>query len=93
LAKREDKDMAFFQILCWQNIPSQIKAWDDFDEVKVDLGLRFTERIDRAAQSQGLTSTDDYLAQWKWSEEQERSGTAQEVAESLKKELENTAKP
>ena len=84
--------MAFFQILCWQDIPSQIKAWDDFDEVKVDLGLRFTERIDRAAQSQGLTSTDDYLAQWKWSDEQERHGTAQEVAEAVKKELENAAK-
>ena len=84
--------MAFFQILSWQDIPSQIKAWDDFDEVKVDLGLRFTERIDRAAQFQGLTSTDDYLAQWKWSEEQERDGTAQEVAEELKKELENAGK-
>ncbi len=47
--------MAFFQILSWQDIPSQIKAWDDFDEVKVDLGLRFTERIDRSAQAQGLT--------------------------------------
>lgn len=84
--------MALFQILSWQDIPSQIKAWDDFDEVKVDLGLRFTERIDRAAQAQGLTSTDDYLAHWKWSEEQERAGTAQEVAESLKKELENAGK-
>ena len=81
--------MAFFQILCWQDIPSQIKAWDDFDEVKIDLGLRFTERIDRAAQLQGLTSTDNYLAELKWSEEQERSGTAQEVAEALKKELES----
>jgi hypothetical protein len=85
----EDNDVAFFQILCWQDIPSQIKAWDDFDEIKVDLGLRFTERIDRAAQSQGLTSTDDYLAQWKWSEEQERAGTAQEVAEAVKKECES----
>jgi len=91
-AKGEDSGMALFQILCWQDIPSQIKAWDDFDEVKVDLGLRFTERIDRAAQSQGLTSTDDYLAQWKWSDEQDRHGTAQEVAEAVKKELENAAK-
>src|SRR5689334_812655 len=73
----EDVAMAFYQILCWQDIPSQIKAWDDYDEVKVDLGLRFTERIDRAAQTQSMTSTDDYLAQWKWSDEQERPGTAQ----------------
>ena len=80
--------MATYQILFWQNIPSQVKAWDDFDEVKVELGAGFPERIDAAAQAQGLTSTDDYLAQWRWSEEQERDGAAQEVAEAIKNELE-----
>jgi hypothetical protein len=83
--------MAVFQVLYWQDIPSQIKAWDDFDEIKMELSQRFADRIDRSAQSQGLTSTDDYLAQWKWSEEQERPGIAQEVAEAVKKELESTA--
>lgn len=82
--------MAQFQILYWQDIPSQIKAWDDFDEIKIDLGPRFADRIDRAAQSQGLTSTDDYLAQWKWSDEQERPGTAPQVAEAIKNEIEST---
>ena len=80
--------MAFYQILSWQEIPSQIKAWDDFDEVKLDLGLRATEKIDAAAQARGLSATDDYLAQWKWSDEQEREGTAKEVGEALKRELE-----
>ena len=84
--------MALYQILYWQDIPSQIKAWDDFDEVKLELSSQFTDRIDRAAQAQGLTSTDDYLAQWKWCDEQERQGAAQEVAEALKKELERTMK-
>jgi len=81
--------MALYQILCWQEIPSQIKASDDHDDVKVDLGVKFTEKIDAAAQARGLTSTDDYLAQWKWSDEEERDGTAQEVADALKKELES----
>ena len=81
--------MALYQILYWQEIPSQIKAWDDLDETKADLGVRFTEKIDAAAQARGLTSTDDYLAQWKWSDEEERDGTAQEVADALKAELEN----
>jgi hypothetical protein len=81
--------MAFYQILNWQDIPSQIKVWDDFDEVKIELPLRFTALIDQAAQSQGLTSTDDYLGQWKWSDEQERDGTAREVAEIIKRELES----
>ena len=47
--------MALFQILSWQEIPSQIKAWDDFDEVKIDLGVRFTEKIDAAAQARGVS--------------------------------------
>ena len=80
--------MAFYQILYWQNIPSQVKAWDDVDETRIELAPRFMTRIDEAAQSQGLTSTDDYLGQWKWGEEQERAGSAAEVAEAVKKELE-----
>jgi hypothetical protein len=80
--------MAFYQILSWQDIPSQFKVWDDFDEVKIELSPRFTARIDQAAQSQGLTSTDDYLSQWKWSDEQEREGSAAEIAEIIRKELE-----
>ena len=83
--------MALYQILYWQNIPSQVKAWDDADEIKVELAPRFMTRIDEAAQSQGLTSTDAYLAQWKWSDEQERDGTAAEVADAVKKELETKA--
>jgi len=80
--------MASYQILYWQDIPSQVKAWDDFDEVKVELGAGIPERIDAAAQAQGLTSTDDYLGQWRWSDEQERDGTAQDVAEAVRAELE-----
>jgi hypothetical protein len=81
--------MALFQILSWQEIPSQIKAWDDFDEVKIDLGVRFTEKIDAAAQARDLAGTDDYLAQWKWSDEEEREGSARGVADAVKSELEN----
>jgi hypothetical protein len=80
--------MALYQILYWQDIPSQIKAWDDFDEVKLELSARFTARADESAQKQGLTSADHYLAQWKWGDEQERAGSAAEVAEAVKKELE-----
>jgi len=81
--------MAFYQILYWQDIPAQVKAWDDFDERKIELAPRFAVRIDQAAQSQGLTGTDEYLGQWKWGDESERAGTAQEVAAAIKKELES----
>jgi len=81
--------MASYQILYWQNLPSQVKAWDDFDEVKAELPARFATRIDQAAQAQGLTSTDDYLAQWRWGEVAERTGSAAEVADAVRRELED----
>ncbi|MCL4703590.1 virulence factor [bacterium] len=83
--------MAFYQILFWQDIPSQVKAWDDFDEVKIEMPPRFTVRIDQEAQAQGLVETDDYLQQWRWSEIMEREGAPEEVASAIRKELETSA--
>jgi hypothetical protein len=80
--------MATYKILYWQEIPTQIKAEDDSDDVTVMLDGKFMEHIDILAARRGLQGSDDYLAQWKWSEEQERDGSAQEVAEALKAELE-----
>lgn len=84
--------MALYQILSWQDIPSQIKAWDDFDEVRVELPQKFIAKIDQAAQTQGLTGTDAYLDQWRWSDEEERAGSAAEVAEAVRAELEASFK-
>ena len=80
--------MATYKILYWQEIPSQIKAEDELDDVTLPLDPRFMERIDRLAAQRGLQSTDDYLAQWRWSDEQQREGTAEEVARAIKLELE-----
>ncbi|HVU26396.1 MAG TPA: virulence factor [Verrucomicrobiae bacterium] len=77
-----------FQVLYWQDLPSQVKAWDDFNEIKVELPPRFAVKIDALAQSKGLTSADDFLSQWKWSDEQERNGVADEVAQTIRQELE-----
>ena len=83
--------MATYRILYWQEIPSQIKAADDLDEVTVQLDSRFMERIDQLAAQRGLQSTDDYLAQFHWSDEEQREGTAEEVAQAIKHELEADA--
>jgi hypothetical protein len=80
--------MASYQILYWQDIPSQVKAWDEFDEVKVELAPRFMAMIDQVAQEQSLTDTDDYLEQWQWSNEMERPGSPEDVAAAVKQELE-----
>jgi hypothetical protein len=80
--------MATYKILYWQEIPSQIKAEDDDGEVSLALPPRFMEKIDRMAGERGLQGSDDYLAQWHWSEEEERDGSAQSVVEALLQELE-----
>jgi hypothetical protein len=83
--------MALFRVLYWQEVPSQIAASDDADEVTVLMPPRFMEHIDQLAAKRGLQASDDYLAQWRWSEDQERDGAAQDVAEAVKAELEAAA--
>jgi hypothetical protein len=80
--------MANYQILYWQDIPSQIKVWDDFDEEKIELPQKFMLKIDQVAKEQGLISEDDYLLQWRWGEKQEQPETINEVAEKVINELE-----
>lgn len=81
--------MATYKILYWQEVPSQIQADDGFDEVTLPLAPRFLERIDQLAAQRGLQGADDYLAQWRWSEEEVREGTAEEVAGAIKAQLES----
>jgi hypothetical protein len=71
-----------YKVLYWQEIPSQIKAEDERDEVTVALAPRFMEHIDQLAAQRGLQDADDYLAQWRWSDEQHREGAAEDVAEA-----------
>ena len=85
--------MAQFQILYWQEIPSQIKVEDDAgNEISVELGAKFAEHIDATAQKRGFKDGDSYMAQWKWGDEQQRPGAAKEVADAVKAELESTVK-
>jgi len=80
--------MATYKVLYWQEVPSQVKAEDDRDEVNIPMPPRFMERVDRLAMQRGLQGTDDFLAQWHWSDEEERDGTAQDVAAAVVAELE-----
>jgi len=83
--------MANYKILYWQEVPSQIKAEDEFDQVTLPLADKFQERIDQLAARRGLQGSDDYLAQWRWSDEAEREGAAGEVAQAVREELEAAA--
>jgi 5-methyltetrahydrofolate--homocysteine methyltransferase len=86
--KRDPNAKSKFQILYWQDIPSQVKAWDDFDEVKLDLPHRFADRIDAQAQRLSLAKGDDYINQLRWGEEADRVGAPGEVAAAVRQELE-----
>lgn len=48
---------------------------------------RFQEAIDLAAMAAGLIGSDEYTAAYRWSDPQERDGTAREVAAAVAAEL------
>jgi hypothetical protein len=83
--------MATYKILYWQEVPSQIRVEDESGDLNVELPQKFMVRIDALAAQRGLSAADDYLAQWRWSDEEERDGTAQEVADAVLAELEARA--
>jgi hypothetical protein len=84
--------MTTYKVLYWQEIPSQIKAEDDEDDITLPFPQKFMERIDKLAAARGLSAADDYLAQWHWSEDQQREGSAREVAKAVVAELEAKVK-
>jgi hypothetical protein len=78
-----------YRILAWRGIPAQVKVFrEDGRGVSVPLSDWFIQEIDRVAMREGLTGSDEYLEQWKWSEDLERPGTPEEVAAAVVAELE-----
>jgi hypothetical protein len=80
--------MASYRILYWQDLPAQLRVWDDVDELTVELPAPFQARIDAAAQAKGLTGSDAYLEQWRWGEDLVRDGSVRAVADAVAAELE-----
>jgi hypothetical protein len=83
--------LASYRILFWQEIPSQIVASDDDGEVNLPMPQKFIERIDAMAVARGLAGSDEYLDQWNWSDDEDRDGSAEEVAQALLAEFEAKA--
>jgi len=79
--------MAKFQVMFWKHIPAHVKAWDEGGEVKQLLPDRFQAAIDAYAMKGGSTDMDTYLEGWRWSETQERPGSAEDVAGAVVTEL------
>ena len=80
--------MAEYQILSWHEIHAQIRVKDDEGRVQFELSPRFQQKIDEEAMKRGLAGSDEYLEGWKWGKKVQREGSAKEVAEALRQELE-----
>lgn len=82
--------MARYQILYWEHIPLGVKATDVNGTVRENLPARFQEAVEQAASRVGRTGAAAYTSMFKWGKEQEREGTAAEVAAAIAKELDET---
>lgn len=81
--------MAKYQILYWKDIPAQVRVFPETGRaISRQLPEGFQQRIDARAMQEGLAGTDDYLQHWQWSEKKERDLPAQELLDTLVKELE-----
>ncbi len=79
--------MATYQIMYWQDIPRQVKVKDGAGTVKRFLPDRFQQAINSAAIATSKVDPDAYMNGWQWGPKEERSGSAEEVAEALVAEL------
>jgi hypothetical protein len=80
--------MAKYRIFYWKHIPTSIIVEGDGRAIKKQLSPKIQNAIDAYAMAEGLTSTEDYAAQYKRGGWIERDGTPEEVAGALLAELE-----
>ena len=83
--------MTRYRVFYWKEIPASIVVEGDGQTIKKQLSQKVQNKIDAYAMAVGLTSTDDYGAQYKRGNWIEREGTPEEVAEVLLAELEADA--
>lgn len=82
--------MARYQILYWEHIPLGVKATDVNGTVRENLPPRFQQAVEKASSQAGHSSAAAYTSMFKWGKEQEREGSAAEVAAAVAKELDET---
>ena len=82
--------MARYQILYWEHIPLGVKATDVNGTVRENLPARFQQAVENASSQAGHSSAAAYTSMFKWGKEEEREGSAAEVAAAVAKELDET---
>jgi hypothetical protein len=79
--------MAFFQVMFWKHIPSQVMAWEGEVKAKRMLPDYFQAAIDAYAMKDGSTDMDAYLEGWRRGPVEERDGTPDKVLNTVVEEL------
>ncbi len=80
--------MARYRVLSWRAIPTQVEVTDDSGAtVKRPMPRWYMQEISRITMREGLAGTDEYLAEFAWSVDVERPGSADEVADAVMAEL------
>lgn len=80
--------MARYRVLAWRDVPAQVQATDATGaRASRTMPAWFGQEIDRLAMREGLVGTDAYLELFAWSDEAERAGSADEVADAIVEEL------
>ena len=80
--------MTRYLVLAWRDIPTQVRAIDPGGVVvNRPMPRWFMQEISRITMREGIAGTDDYLAEFAWTAETERDGSAAEVADAVLAEL------
>lgn len=80
--------MATYQVLYWQEIPSQVEARDGAKSHKELLSQRFQELIDLIATKRNLVESEAYISAWNKGDRVEQAGSAIDVAKDVAAKLE-----
>lgn len=80
--------MATYQILYWNHLPMRVRATDINGQKSAELSSRFLEAMNKAAKLHGMDSGGTVM--FRWSEAQEREGSAEEVLADIIQELDET---
>ena len=83
------KYMAQVQVICWREIPVQVKVKNGRFRLKQPLSDRFQKTVYRAAYRAKAIHGEAYQAGWTLSDWQERDGEAEEVLTAVVTELED----
>lgn len=79
----QDQDETKVQVICWRDIPAQVKVRSGGKRLGRPLSQRFQVAIDEAAMRDGKSGSDEYMAEWRMSAWQRRDGDPDALVDAL----------